>query len=406
MQFAVEAMRPDGTTLTDLLEAGDRSSAVESLRSQGLMVLRVEPRLEAAARPGGSGTWPWQNTRFSTRDLILLTRQLKMLLEAGAPLVGALEAAQQQTTKPLVRELLTRIRERVEEGDSLSDAIAPEERYFDSVFRSMISAGEATGALPEVFSRLSELAQRQQQARKLILGALLYPIVLCGLLTVVLTVMLFFVVPRFKMLFSNLRAPLPFTTQALLTLSESLQRGWPYVLGLLVAATVTVVLVVRSPGARARLDNQVLRLPVVGRLMARLIFARVVRIWAAMLRCHVPLLETIRQSREAVSNNVFLRLVLEIEETVAGGGRVGQALARAKIADPVIVSAICTGEDNGRLAEATDFVSSWMDDDNATAVQHVTRLAEPLLLAIMGVVVGVVAMSLFIPLFDLAANAA
>lgn len=124
-----------------------------------------------------------------------------------------------------------------------------------------------------------------------------------------------------------------------------------------------------------------------------------------MLRCHVPLLETIRQSREAVRNGAYLHLLAQVEEVVTSGGRVGPALAEAGIADPIIVSALRTGEENGRLAEAAEFVSNWMDEDNANAVQQLTRLTEPLLLAVMGVFVGFIAMSLFVPLFDMATAA-
>jgi type IV pilus assembly protein PilC len=153
------------------------------------------------------------------------------------------------------------------------------------------------------------------------------------------------------------------------------------------------------------LDRFVLRVPFVGPLVARMILARIVRVWAAMLRCHVPLLEAIQQSRAAVTNQTFLKLIADVEEAVSSGGRMAQALGAAGLADPIIVSAIRTGEENGRLADAAEFVSSWMDEDNVSTVQQLLRLAEPLLLAVMGVVVGFVAMSLFVPLFDLAGAA-
>jgi type II secretory pathway component PulF len=269
----------------------------------------------------------------------------------------------------------------------------------------MVAAGEATATLPDVFGRLCELAQRQQHTRTLVLGALLYPCILTVLLIGVVSILLFFVVPRFKMLFTSMRSPLPATTKILFDLSEFLTRDWPYLVGGLVAVVIGLIVGLRLPGTRPGLDRLVLRLPVVGRLVSRLIFARVVRIWAAMLRCHVPLLEAIRPSKKAVTNVAFLELIAAVEESVSSGGRMGQAIAGASIADPVIVSAIKTGEDNGRLAEATDFVSSWIDEDNANMIQHVTRLAEPMMLAAMGVVVGFVAMSLFVPLFDLASAA-
>ena len=124
-----------------------------------------------------------------------------------------------------------------------------------------------------------------------------------------------------------------------------------------------------------------------------------------MLRSHVPLLDTIRQSRDAVTSPTFLRLLTQVEDLVASGGRMGQAIASAGLADAVIVSALRTGEENGRLSDAADFVSDWMDEENTATVQHLTRMAEPLLLAVMGLIVGFVAMSLFLPLFDLAGAA-
>ena len=404
MLFAFEAMRPDGSTVVDQLDAADSAAAADSLREKGMMVLRLD-----AAGPGGPATssagWHLRASSLNGRDLILFTRQMKMLLEAGTPLVPALAAAEQQTAKPALTQMLRRLRECVEGGDTLCQALDTERSIFDPVFRSMIAAGEATATLPQSFGRLCDLAQQQQQTRKVVLGALLYPAILSVLLVGVMCVLLFFVVPRFMILFSNLRSPLPYTTHLLFQVSEFLRYGWPYLLAGLATVVTTVIVVVRLPGARNWFDRTVLRLPLVGRVVGRLIFARVVRIWAAMLRCHVPLLEAIRQSREAVANVAYLEMITRVEESVSSGGRVGQALAATHLADPIIVSAIRTGEENGRLAEAVDFVSDWMDEDNANMIHGVTRLAEPVLLAVMGLVVGFVAMSLFIPMFDLATAA-
>jgi type IV pilus assembly protein PilC len=388
MQFACEAMRPDGTTVLERVEAGDRHQAVENLRQKGLLILRLDeqspgsPVFAAAARPG--------RRRVAARDLILLTRQMKMLLESGTPLVPALLAAEEQTTRPAMRALLKRVRARVEGGDSLAAALQPEENLFDPVFRSMVAAGEATASLPQTFTRLCALAQQQRQTRKLIIGALVYPAILSIMLVAVLAVLLLFVIPRFRILFTSLRSPL---------------HGWPYLLALLVAVIAALTACFRMPQTRTWLSELLLRLPVVGNLAGRLLFARVLRIWAAMLRSHVPLLDTIRHSREAITSSTYLRLLTDVEETVASGGRMGQAIANANLADPVIVSALRTGEENGRLADAADFVSDWMDDENSAAVQQLTRMAEPLLLAVMGLIVGFVALSLFLPLFDLASAA-
>ncbi len=403
MQFAYTAIRSDGRNQSDVVEAGSAAEAAAAIRSRGFVPISIAPAGEAPRR--SAAPQPAQAGRATRRDLLLFTRQMKMLLEAGAPLVTALETVERQSTRAAFRDGLRDIRESVEQGGTLTAAIQAHPRMFTPVFATMIAAGESTATLPQVFSRLGELQQQQERTRKVLVGATVYPSVLCVLLTIVILVLLGFVIPRFKVLFASLRSPLPASTQILMTISEGMTAHWPWLVGGAAGFVVGVVLLLRTPALRTRLDEVLLRTPLIGGLVARLSLARVLRIWAATLNSHVPLLDAIRQSRDVVSAGAFRRLVDDVERSVSGGGRVGQALAAATFVEPVIVSAISIGEENGRLTEAIDFVSSWLDTDNADALRNVTRLAEPLLLGIMGIVVGIVASALFIPLFDMASAA-
>lgn len=400
MVFAFEALTADGRVVSDVIEAGTSTEAAESLRGRGYVVMRVAPtRGDASAAPAHRLSW---GGRIRGHDIMVFTRQMKMLLDAGSSLVPALEAIELQSTRPLVRKLVHQIRDQVERGGALSDALGRRPDVFSPVFRTMVAAGEATGGLSEAFARLSDMAIRQQQVRKTILGALLYPTILVVLCVAVIGVLIGFVVPRFHDLFLSLRAPLPVSTQVMFQLSAFAHEYWPVLLGVPILAVVGVYLAARRPDVRRRWDELLLRMPGLGRILGRLMVARVLRVWAAMLRSHVPLLETIRQSQSAIASPVLLDAVRAVEQTVAGGGRVGRTLAQTRLVEPVIASAITTGEENGRLAEAVDFVAAWLDDDNAQLIAAVTRIVEPTLLAFMGLVVGAVAMSLFIPLFDLA----
>ncbi len=401
MQFVYEAMRPDGTSVHERIDAVGRNEAAESLREKGLLLLKLDEAGGDPAANMGSDSF-LQSTQFSTRDLVLFTRQMKMLLESGAPLVPALEAAETQSTKPIVRRVLRRLRVCVEEGASLTDALEDQSKHFDSVFRSMIAAGEATATLPQAFGRLAGLAQQQAHTRKLVYGALLYPALLSVLLVAVVLVLLLFVVPRFHMLFTSLGSALPATTEILFAMSQFLQSGWPYILAGTAALIGGLTIARQSPTVHAATTTLMLHVPVIGPLYTRITIARVLRIWAALFSCHVPLLDAIRQSRQAVRNERFAAMLRGVEEAVESGGRIGVALADSGLVAPIITSAIRTGEENSRLAEAVDFVSSWMDEDNASALHNLTRLAEPVLLGVMGVIVGFVAMALFVPLFDLA----
>jgi general secretion pathway protein F len=401
VQFTYEAMSADGRIVADRIEGGTPADAAEALRAEGLTLLRLN------ATRGGARHEPRETPQrrakgVKSADLVLFTRQLKMLLEAGSALVPALEAVEQQATKPSVKLLVRKVRQHVEEGGTLTDALHNRPDVFKPVFCSMVAAGEATATLPEAFDRLNELTARHQKTRKTVIGALLYPAILSLLCVAVAAVVVGFVVPRFTNLFTNLGSPLPPVTQLLFAASEQVRAYWMLGAAVLVVLGLGLLVAARVEHLRLALDRVMLRVPLIGRVARRLVFARVLRIWAAMLRSHVPLLDTIQHSRTALTNAAFIALVKDVEEAVTGGGSIGRTLAESPLVEPVVASAIRTGEENGRLAEAVDFVSDWMDHDNAQLIANLTRVVEPTLLAGMGLFVGLVAMSLFIPLFDLA----
>lgn len=401
MQFTYEAMSFDGRVVSDRIDGNTPGEVAEALRADGLTVLRLEAA-RGAARRDAAAEPQRRSGSVKSNDLVLFTQQLKMLLEAGSALVPALEAVEQQATKPSVRQLVRGVRQHVEEGGTLTEAFRERPEAFKPVFCSMVAAGEATATLPQTFDRLNELAVRQQKTRKTIMGALLYPAILSVLCIAVAGVVVGFVVPRFTDLFKNLGSDLPPVTQLMFDISGYALDYWPVGAAALAVLLVGLVISWRVQRLRLVLDALLLKTPVVGRLVARLTFARVLRIWAAMLRSHVPLIETIQHSRSALTNAAFVRLVSDVEEAVAGGGSIGRTLAESGLVQPVIASAIRTGEENGRLSEAVEFVSTWLDHDNGQLVASLTRVVEPALLAGMGLFVGLVAMSLFIPLFDLA----
>lgn len=406
MEFTYEAMNREGRVVRDRIEAEDRTQAADTLRSRELFVLRLE-RVRDDSRHTATLPLLAQLTdrRPGLHDLILFTRQMEMLMEAGTPLVPALQAIELQTRKPSFRRMLHAVRERLEQGHPLTEALRKHSQVFSPLFCSVVAAGEATATLPEAFHRLTHLLHRQQQIRRSVLGAIIYPAVLMVLLIGVLAVLLGFVIPRFAVLFENLNHQLPPATRALLATSEILRAHWVVLLSGLGVAAAACVIIFRHLAIQIPLEDTLLRLPLIGPTLRRLKLARVMRVWAALLRSHVPLLETLEHSRNTVASPIFRRLIERIAENVAGGQRVGQALADSNLVEPVLASAISTGEQNGRLAEAVDFVSNWLDEENAQSVQQLTRVAEPALLTCMGLIVGSVAMALFVPLFDMATAA-
>ena len=356
MQFACQAMTSDGKVVSERIEAATPAEVAETLRARGLTILRLNPTRGESAGARSSASRAGRR-RMKSSDLVLFTRQLKMLLEAGSALVPALQAIEQQAARESLAELVRKVRRHVEEGGTLADAFSERPDVFKPVFCAMVAAGEATASLPETFDRLNEMTVRQQRTRKTIVAALAYPVIL-GLLCVgVAGVVIGFVVPRFTDLFKNLNSPLPPVTQFLFALSELALDYWPVGAGALIALAAGLMITLRVQSLRLWFDELLLKVPVIGRIASRLIFARVLRIWAAMLRCHVPLLETIQHSRSALTSAVFIGLVHDVEESVTSGGSIGRILAESQLVEPVIASAIRTGEENGRLSEAVSFAS-------------------------------------------------
>lgn len=404
MTFVYEAMNASGRLIRDRVDADDHSSAFESLRDRGLLVVKLNAA-PADAEARAAGTRPWSNRGPGLRDLMLFARQMKMMLESGSALVPALTAVEQQTGKPLFRRAIRTAREHVESGQSLHEALAKSGNIFSPIFCNMVAAGEATGALPEAFDRLADLIHQQAHVRRAVVGAMVYPAVLAVLLVGVLGVLMGFVIPRFAKLFDSLNHELPWMTRILIDTAVVLRTHWLIVGAALIGLIAAVAMLVARPAWRALIGDLLLRLPVFGRLLIRLQLARILRVWAAQLRSHVPLLETISRSRDVASLRPFRKLIDDIEVLVSSGGHMGRALAASPLIDPVLASAVTTGEENGRLAEAIDFISAWLDEENNQAVANLTRTLEPVMLAFMGLVVGFVAMALFIPLFDVATAA-
>lgn len=400
MRIRYEAMDANGAMVVDAVEAASVDEARAELRHRGLMVVSAD--VDRGAAPVDAAEPGQRERRAGLADLVLVARQMTMLLRSGAALVPSLGAVARETRRANVRLLLDDVRERVENGDTLSEALHAHPRAFRPIDRAIIAAGESTGKLAAAFDQLANLLHWQLSVRGAISSALMYPALLACMCFGVVILMTTFVLPRFSMLFNNLDVDLPFITQITFMLADGLRASWPVLLAAPIGAVIFGVVAWRSAGVREEIGRFLLRVPLVGVIAARLQVARMLRIWNATLAANVPLLDAIEQSREAVSNAVFKELLTEVKEDVSGGGRIGETLATCPHVPPVVASAIGTGEQNGRLVEAVSFVTEWIDEENKKLITNVTRLAEPVILGVMGVLVGAMAMALFMPLFEIA----
>lgn len=406
MILTYDAIDAGGRSTTDSIEAQNAREAVEQLRRRGLYVKKItEPRdgMKSAAGGAHAASKPKlsASVRLPLKLLVQITRQMAMLLRAGSELVPAISAIQRQMTKPNHAALLGKLVNDLEDGMTLTQTLQKHPRTFDAIYCAIVAAGEASGTLTEMLERLSVIVGKRRTLRKKILGALAYPALLIAMCFQIMLVLLFFVLPRFNAMFVQLNVETPATTKALLSVSVVLRNYWPVLLFVTAALAGAAAWASTSRAGRQWLSNAQLFIPVVGRLRSHLIQGQVFRTMGMLLESRVDVLDTLDLVRESTRNSRFQKLFSDLQEAVTSGGRLSTAFEASTIVEPYICQAIYTGEDSGSLGASMSFCADMLDESNEEFITMVTKLIEPLILIIMGFVVGGVAISLFVPLFDM-----
>lgn len=334
-------------------------------------------------------------------QLMLFTRQMAMLLTSGSGIVPALTAIGPQMRSLQHRAMLEAIRSDLEEGLTLTDALSRYPRAFDASYCAVVAAGESSARLPQMFARLALIVGKRRAMRNRVIGSLIYPALLICLSVKIMAVMLFFVVPRFAGMFTTLGVEVPVTTRLLLQLAGAL-RGYWYLFALALAAVISgVVYIVRSDKGRQFVADVQIRIPLLGRLVSRLIQAQTFRILGMLLEARVGLLEALDLARGVTRNQRFQELYSTMCDSVTRGDSISAALDAHNLISPTIIQAVRTGEQSGRLGEAISYTADVLDEENTELLAVVTKLIEPLVLIVMGIIVGAVAIALFMPLFDM-----
>jgi type II secretory pathway component PulF len=411
MKLAYEAMDSHGVTRRDVVEVSSREEAMDRIRREGLFVTKLASAEEDAPVESGhnkGGVWHRLASAAGSKHkhLILFSRQMSMLMGVGTGVVPALAALAQQMENEKWREILQRVRDEVEKGAPLATALEQEPDSFDKVFCSMVAAGEATASLPAMFERLAVLAKQQLEVRNRVLGAMLYPAVLVTICTGVVTLLMLFVIPRFAGLFETLHVDLPTSTAKLMALSSFLRAHGVWAASTVAASMIGITLYLRSRSGRKAIGWVAIRLPAFGTLVRSLILARLCRLLGLMVEARVPLLEAVDLTLNGTKHLEYRELLKRVRDIVTEGQPLATALAESPLVPRSVVQAVAAGEQSGQVGQALIFVADWMDDENRQRVGSLSKLIEPIILVFMGVVVGGVAVSLFMPLFDMATAAA
>lgn len=346
-----------------------------------------------------------KNYKLPLGELAVFTQQLASLLNAGLPLVQCLEALQDQTEDPVFRIIIRDVRNDIASGNSFSNAVKLFPKSFNSLFISMIEAGEASGALAEILSKVASYFESSVKLTKKIKSAMTYPIAVIGLAIALVNVLLIFVIPVFASMFADFGAKLPAPTQMLIDLSDFLKYNIHWLILGAIAFFFLFKKFVSTPKGRRIKDLSLVRAPIFGGLIHKIALSRFCRTYATLIRSGVPILRTLEIVSSA-SNKVQIEdACSEIARHVSQGGQVSEVLAVNTFFPPMMKHMVKAGESTGNVDGMMNKIADFYDTESEATVASLTSLIEPMLIVFLGVVVGGIVMAMFLPIFQLGAVA-
>jgi len=395
--FRYQAYNVEGKLHKGVLEADSARQARSLLRDQGLTPHRVE--VIAANDPAAGARF--RPVSISGTELTQLTRGLASLLEAGLTVEQAFNALIEQAENERTRQVLAALRGEVIAGNTVAKALSSFPDVFSELYRTLVAAGESSGQLPRVLTKLADYLEDRQALRSKLALSLIYPAIVLGVALVVVGALLIYVLPQVVQVFQHAHQKLPLLTRALIWLSGFLQTAWPVLLALAIAAVVALRVALGRPASRASIHRALWRAPAVGRMLRHLDASRLAATLSILVGSRVPIL----QALEAGTGVMTLVPMREALTTAARGVREGMPLARALQATsafpPVMVHLIASGETSGRLDDALERAARQQQNDITTRLTAFAAIFEPLMILAMGVVVLVIVLAILLPIFQL-----
>lgn len=407
MRLTYQAWDKGGKLVSDTIDAPDAEDARESLRQRGLFVTQIDEAamMQDAAQLAGR---KWRKKKGKTARLKVLAnfcQQLYLMIKTGTPIVQSLEAVERQSRDVHVRAMITRVRLRVEEGESLAVAMEEEPNYFDPVTRNLIDAGETSGKLPYMLERVGALTRKQLGVRNKVAGALVYPALLMVVAIGVAILMMVLVLPRFGQLFEDLDVPLPPTTAILMDGSAWAREFWWLALAGVFACVFALVKWTRTPSGKQLTDRLVLRVPGVGKIIRNFATARIARLVGTLRESYLPLLDVLDLVGQTSANTQYQKMLENAKTAVSQGKPMSSAFGDDRLVNPTVYEAMRSGEETGQIGPLLLSLAEVLDEENDVVVKTLTNVLEPIILVFLGILIGFVAISLFMPVFDLMSNA-
>lgn len=408
--YVYTAVDGNGKELKGKIQATTEDMAALELRKKGLFptMVRSEIKDKIAKRKKNKSAAEMKGIsigggKIRKKDLMVVTRQLATLLEAGLPLIRSLRTLERQTKKIGIKKVLGKVADSVEEGSTFSEALAKEPRSFDRLYLNMVRAGEAAGAMETILGRLAAFMEKNAKIIGKIKSAMVYPLavlIIAGGITIFLMV---FIVPRFRDIFKDLTPGkgLPPLTEWVIDASNYMQHNFLVIIGVIVGFIIVYNVLYRTKYGRLGIDTVKYRMPLIGPIISKGSISRFARTLGTLMAAGVPVLTALNIVRDTSGNEVVARAVQQIHNAVKEGEGIAGPLSITNVFPQMVISMIEVGEETGRLPEMLDRIADTYDEEVDNAVGALTSMLEPLMIVFMGLIVGTIVIAMFLPLIGL-----
>ncbi len=391
MQFAYKAKDPSGKMAEGSVEAADEKAAIARLRAQKLSVVEIKAGAGPRKKKG----------KITSHDIVIFSRQLSTLVNAGVPIVQGLSILGEQAESPAFGAVIGAIRTDIEAGLSIADAMKKHPLVFSELYVAMVRAGEVGGILDTILERLSGFLESSEALKGKVKSALMYPTVVFSVAGLITIFLIMFVIPIFKDIFGSFGAELPILTRMIIMLSDFLRHYMLYALPFFVLGGWLIKKWLKTEKGQRKIDEVSLKLPIVGILLKKVAIARFSRTLGTLIKSGVPILQGLETVAKTAGNKIIEEAINSSRDSIKEGGRISDPLRKANIFPPMVIQMISVGEETGGLDNMLNKIADFYDTEVDTAVKGLTSMIEPLIMVVLGVVIGTIVIAMFMPMFSM-----
>lgn len=400
--YTYKAKTAAGLVMEGVIDAEEQRAAVEKLRGQKMVVLEIaEKSVSPIEKLKALVGWKKGKPAIPSKDLSLFSRQLSTLVGAGVPIVQSLGILESQAENPDFKEVLGAVKSDIEAGLSISDALKKHPNAFPDLYCSMVKAGELGGILDTILERLTAYLESSEALKAKVKGAMMYPAIVLSICSIVTVFLMIFVIPTFKAIFEGFGRELPLPTQVLIDISDAMKRKWYVIVAAPFVGWKGFQKFYSTPAGHKWVDAQSLKAPVFGPILKKVAVARFTRTLGTLIKSGVPIMQALETVAQTAGNVVIAEAVNNTRESIREGGHLSDPLKKSGIFPNMVTSMISVGEETGALDIMLSKIADFYDQEVDTAVKGLTSLIEPIVIVVMGVIIGTIVVAMFMPMFEI-----